>query len=181
MGILIICDDCGTDNFVGRGRLGLVPRRPVACWHCSKTLRPSLEYGARDPLGRPPSNGGEGEEVSDMAEYAVLLATAGSEEEAKTIADALVSESLVACVNLIAPVRSIYRWKGEICDDREVTMIMKTRTALIDTVAGRIKELHSYEVPEIIALPVLAGLTEYLKWIDESTGATLEPGSGSVR
>lgn len=115
-----------------------------------------------------------------MADYVVLLATAGSEEEAKTIADALVSERLVACVNLIAPVRSIYRWKGEVCDEQEVTMIMKTRTALIDTVAGRIKELHSYEVPEIIALPVLAGLTEYLKWIDESTGALQESDDRSV-
>jgi len=99
----------------------------------------------------------------------VVLITAPGEEPAVAIARALVETRLAACANLIRGVRSIYSWKGNIEDDTEVLMIVKTRKKLFDSLKSKIKELHSYEVPEIIALPIIAGSDDYLKWLREST------------
>ncbi|NTW36711.1 MAG: divalent-cation tolerance protein CutA, partial [Syntrophobacteraceae bacterium] len=89
-----------------------------------------------------------------MTEVSVVFVTVGKEAEAVEIAQTLVREQRVACVNIISGVRSIYRWKGEVCDDQEWLLIMKTRTSLIASLRDRIRELHSYEVPEIIAFPI---------------------------
>ncbi len=104
-----------------------------------------------------------------MTEVSVVFVTVGKEAEAVEIAQTLVREQWVACVNIISGVRSIYRWKGEVCDDQEWLLIMKTRTSLIASLRDRIRELHSYEVPEIIAFPIDQGLPEYLNWVLENT------------
>ena len=100
-------------------------------------------------------------------EYIVVFVTAGSMEEGRTIARTLVEEGLAACVNIIDGVRSIYRWKGEICDDEEVFLVIKSRRALFGRLEKRVRELHSYEVPEVIAIPLSAGAEAYLSWMDE--------------
>lgn len=106
-----------------------------------------------------------------MAGHLVVLITAGSTEEAQKIARALVEERLAACVNIVAPVQSVYRWQGEIQTDQEALLIVKTTTEAMEKLAKRVKQLHSYELPEVIALPILAGAEDYLRWIDEQTQA----------
>jgi len=104
----------------------------------------------------------------DTGKIAVLM-TAPNEEEAAAIACALVEAKLAACVNLVKGVRSIYSWQGKTEDASEVLMIAKTRQELFEALAAKVKELHSYDVPEIIALPVLDGSADYLEWISDST------------
>jgi periplasmic divalent cation tolerance protein len=99
----------------------------------------------------------------------VVFVTAGSEEQAGLIAHALVGERLAACVNIVSPIRSIYRWNDEVQTDTEHLMIIKTRAKLVPKIEARVKELHSYEVPEVIALPILAGARSYLDWVIAST------------
>lgn len=101
--------------------------------------------------------------------YIVVLITASDEEEAAKIAQILVEEKLVACVNIVPGLRSIYTWQGEIEDETESLMLCKTRRDLFDSLQNRVKELHSYTVPEIIGLPVIAGSNDYLGWIRDVT------------
>jgi periplasmic divalent cation tolerance protein len=101
-------------------------------------------------------------------EYFLVSITTNSSEEAERIAEALVQERLAACVNIVPAITSIYRWQGEVHRDSEVLLIAKSRPESFESLAARVKELHSYEVPEIIALPITAGSKAYLKWIDES-------------
>ncbi|MDO8281684.1 MAG: divalent-cation tolerance protein CutA [Thermodesulfovibrionia bacterium] len=103
-------------------------------------------------------------------EEIIVFITSSSEEEAARIAASLVEERLAACVNIIRNIRSIYSWQGKVCDDAEVLMIAKTQRSLFNSLKERVKELHSYEVPEIIAMPIVDGSEDYLKWIRESTG-----------
>lgn len=104
-----------------------------------------------------------------MTPAIVVLVTVGSEQEAETIATALLEERLAACVSVTSPVRSLYRWEGRIADDREWQLIIKTQARLFEALAARVRALHSYDVPEIIALPVLAGTTDYVDWIQNET------------
>ena len=106
-----------------------------------------------------------------MAEPEVVacFSTFPSEEKAAEIARTLVGEGLAACVNLIAPVRSIYRWNGEISDDREVLAIIKTTRERFASMKDRLVALHPYEVAEVIALPVEAGHLPYLSWVAAET------------
>jgi len=99
----------------------------------------------------------------------VLVLSTVPESDSACIAETLVSERLVACVNAM-PVRSCYWWKGEICRDREELLIMKTRESLFPRVMDRLRELHPYEVPEILALPVWGGFRGYLEWVMDETG-----------
>jgi periplasmic divalent cation tolerance protein len=101
-------------------------------------------------------------------DYLLVSMTAGSSEEAEKIAEALVQERLAACVNIVPAITSIYRWQGEVHRDSEVLLIAKSRPELFHSLAARVKELHSYEVPEVIAVPIVAGSEAYLNWIDES-------------
>jgi periplasmic divalent cation tolerance protein len=98
-------------------------------------------------------------------ETVVVLVTASSAEEADLIARDLVGEKLVACANLVPGVTSIFRWKGKIETSSEVLMVLKTRRRLLDRLVDRVKALHSYEVPEVIALPLSAGSREYIEWL----------------
>ena len=104
-----------------------------------------------------------------MAEEIVILITAGSPEEAATIARTLVDEHLAACVNVIPGVRSFFFWEGKTQDAAEVLMICKSRKPLMDAIIARVRTLHSYTVPEIIALPVAAGLPSFLAWLKDAT------------
>ena len=105
-----------------------------------------------------------------MTKDIVIFITAPGEEEAANIAKALVSERLAACVNIIGGMRSIYRWKGKLEDEREALMIVKTREELFDAVNKSVKRHHSYSVPEVIAVPIVKGSEDYLKWLHEVTG-----------
>lgn len=107
--------------------------------------------------------------MSNMSEAIVVLVTCGSEEEAAKIANSLVEERLAACVNMISPVRSIYRWEGKIWDEKEWMLIIKTQKKRFEELEKKVKSLHSYSVPEIIALPVVEGFASYLKWLEETT------------
>jgi periplasmic divalent cation tolerance protein len=99
----------------------------------------------------------------------VVLITAPGEEDAARIAKALVEERLAACVNIVKGVRSIYRWKDEVFDEPECLMLVKTVSDNFERLQARVRELHGYEVPEIIALPVVKGFREYLDWVEENT------------
>ncbi len=105
----------------------------------------------------------------ETSQYGIILVTAGSETEADAIASELVKSKLAACATVF-PVRSIYTWQGEVNRDREVQLLIKTNLDRFPEIAAKIRELHSYEVPEIIALPIVAGLQPYLDWIGEQTG-----------
>jgi periplasmic divalent cation tolerance protein len=101
--------------------------------------------------------------------FLIIFCTTASEQEAATISKTVVEEGLAACANIIPQIRSIYRWKGEIWDERETLIMIKSREALFEKIRSRIKELHSYEVPEITAVPVDKGDTAYLQWIEAVT------------
>jgi periplasmic divalent cation tolerance protein len=105
-----------------------------------------------------------------MTEHVAVLMTAPSAEVAAEIARTLVGEGLAACVNTVPGVRSIYRWKGEVCDDAEVLCVIKTRAERFEALRARIVALHPYEVAEVIALPIVAGNAPYLAWIDSLCG-----------
>ncbi len=99
----------------------------------------------------------------------VVIVTASNEDEAAKIGRTLVDERLAACANIVPKIRSIYRWEGKVQDDPEALMLIKTTTERFEELEARVKELHSYSVPEIIAIPIGAGSSHYLSWIEEST------------
>ena len=102
-------------------------------------------------------------------EFIIVFVTAPDEAAAVKISEAIVGERLAACVNIIPSVRSIYRWQGRLEDEQEVLMIVKTKKSLFERLQGRVKELHSYTVPEIIGVPVTEGSKEYLDWLGQET------------
>lgn len=104
-----------------------------------------------------------------MSKTIVIFVTAGSIAEAKKIGQTLVEECLVACCNIVQPVESIFQWQGKLHIEREVLMILKTREELFSAVEHRVKQLHSYEVPEIISLPITQGSKSYLDWVIKET------------
>ena len=110
-----------------------------------------------------------------MTDKIVVLSTCGSAEEAMRIARALVEKKLAACVNVMPAIHSIYRWKGVIEDDQESLLVIKSSRALFDQLRAEIEKLHSYEVPEVIAVPVVDGSEGYLAWLDRELAAHLEP------
>lgn len=99
----------------------------------------------------------------------VVFITAPGEEEAAGIAKSLVEEKLAACVNIIKGIRSIYSWEGRVEDEPEALMVVKSREGLFEKLSEKVRELHPYSVPEVIALPITQGLKEYVDWIGEST------------
>ncbi len=103
-----------------------------------------------------------------MTDARIVLTTTGSKAEAQKIARALVERKLAACVNVIGPIESVYRWKGAVESAEEFLCVVKTTTAAADKVSAAIRELHSYELSECIVLTVEAGSSKYLSWISES-------------
>jgi periplasmic divalent cation tolerance protein len=96
----------------------------------------------------------------------IVLITAGSEEEAHKIAELLVNEKKAACVNIVPRVDSLFWWEGKIDSARESLLLVKTKASLFPEIISLVKEIHSYKVPEIIALPIIGGSEDYLKWLD---------------
>ena len=106
-----------------------------------------------------------------MQEFIVVYVTAGSPAEGDRLARALVEERLAACVNRVVPVQSVYRWEGKLEQSEEQLLIIKTQKSLFPALEKRVRELHSYTVPEIVALPIIEGSQDYLRWLAEQTTA----------
>lgn len=102
-------------------------------------------------------------------DFIVVLVTAGGADEAARVGRALVEERLAACANVVPGVRSIYRWKDAVEEADESLLVVKARAADADAVAARVRALHSYEVPKVIALPLSAGSAPYLAWLADAT------------
>ncbi len=106
-----------------------------------------------------------------MSNKIIVFCTVPSASEAKSLAQTLVGEQLAACATLLPAVQSVYRWQGVVEEAEENLLMIKTTEARWEAIRQRILELHSYDVPEILAVPVMAGLLAYLEWIDSSTAA----------
>ena len=100
--------------------------------------------------------------------YIVIFVTASNKKEAKGIAEALVRDKLVACANIIDKLESVFWWEGKVDRAEEVLLVIKSKKEKLAKIIKRVRSLHSYQVPEIIALPIVGGYQPYLKWIDES-------------
>ncbi|HHX63862.1 MAG TPA: divalent-cation tolerance protein CutA [Chloroflexi bacterium] len=100
-----------------------------------------------------------------MSDYCVVLVTVATAEEGQTIAGALVDERLAACASIVGPVRSLFRWQGSVQDEAEHLLIIKTEVAALDRLTVHVRSLHRYDLPEIIALPIVGGSQAYLNWI----------------
>ncbi len=107
--------------------------------------------------------------MSMSTDYAIVLSTCANKREAGRIAERLVADGAAACVNIVDKVTSVYRWKGKIEKSSECLLVIKTRADLTDRVEGTIKGFSSYECPEVIVVPVIAGSDDYLRWIDDAT------------
>jgi periplasmic divalent cation tolerance protein len=105
-----------------------------------------------------------------VSDYLQVLTAAGSEEEARRIASLLVERRLAACVQVVGPIAGTYRWDGQVEQAQEWQCLAKTTAALYRQVEAAIRESHSYDEPEIIALPILAASEGYLAWIDDNVG-----------
>jgi periplasmic divalent cation tolerance protein len=101
-----------------------------------------------------------------MQKYIVIFVTTNSSASAETIGEKLVENNLVACVNIVPKVKSIFRWKGKLEKSNEILLVLKTKSALFDKIVKQVKEIHPYEVPEIIGLPIICGNRKYLDWIE---------------
>lgn len=102
-------------------------------------------------------------------EFIVIYCTVPNRKEGKEIARYLVEKDLAACVNIIDKMESVFSWDGELCEEKEALLIIKTKKELFDQVQPAIQKLHSYTVPEIIALPIVEADETYLKWIEHET------------
>ena len=103
----------------------------------------------------------------------VVLTTLASTNEAVALVRELLERRLIACANILPGVRSIYRWEGKVADEQEVIVLLKTRTVRLDALEMAFGEMHPYKVPELLALPVSAGLHKYLEWIGDETSLML--------
>ena len=104
-----------------------------------------------------------------MEESCLILTTVPDEQTAKKLARNLVENRLAACVTATSPCDSFYRWEGKLTEDRELVLLIKTRTSLFSSVETMVNELHPYSIPELIALPIIRGSTPYLEWLIKET------------
>ena len=104
-----------------------------------------------------------------MSDKILVLVTVGFLENGEKIARTLVAEQLAACVNIVPGIRSFYRWEGKVTDDTELLLLIKTKAALFDALKERVLALHSYDLPEVVALSIEKGHEPYLDWIDGET------------
>jgi uncharacterized protein involved in tolerance to divalent cations/8-oxo-dGTP pyrophosphatase MutT (NUDIX family) len=116
-----------------------------------------------------------------MDGFIIVYVTVGSAQEAEQLAQTLVGEKLAACVNRIKSVRSVYRWQGAVEQSDEELLIIKTRKELFGALEKRVRELHSYAVPEIVALPIIAGSAPYLGWLRDQVIAEPQPADENIR
>ncbi len=104
-----------------------------------------------------------------MNEFAVYFCTCPTIQEARQLATNLLEQRLVACINILPQVESMYRWQDEICNEPEVLLVLKSRKSLASQLQQAVKQLHCYDVPELIALDISAGLPDYLQWVANET------------
>jgi periplasmic divalent cation tolerance protein len=107
--------------------------------------------------------------VASARDFRIVFVMVANADESATIAQALVEEKLAACVNVVGPLHSIYRWRGAIENAREYMLVIKAAVRNFSKLERRVRELHSYEVPEIVAVPLAAGSKSYIAWLAEST------------
>lgn len=108
--------------------------------------------------------------------YIVVIMTTSNKEEAAKIVRSLLKERLIACANIVGPVSSLFWWQGKIDEENEFLVFMKSHKSLFERLSERVTEIHSYEVPEIIALPIIEGSPPYLKWLKTSLQLVSEDG-----
>jgi periplasmic divalent cation tolerance protein len=123
--------------------------------------------------GRDPSLHGVGGGRVMTADFVVVLITVGSADEASAIAQQLVEGRLAACVNAVPGVRCLFQWQGAIDSACETLLVAKTRSSLLPRLVESVRRVHSYSVPEIIALPIIGGNADYLKWLADETAAAI--------
>ncbi len=111
-----------------------------------------------------------------MTDKVVVLTTCSSAEEAGRIAQALVEKRLAGCVNVVSDIRSVYRWEGRVKDEAEILLVIKTSRNLFDQVRRAVEKLHSYQVPEVICLPVIDGAPNYLNWLSTAVAGAASAG-----
>lgn len=99
----------------------------------------------------------------------LIYVTAGSRDEALAIAREIVNSRLAACANILAGTTSVYHWQGEVCEEEEVSLILKTRDDLVDRLVEKVRDLHSYDCPCVVSLPISSGNADFLDWIDSET------------
>jgi periplasmic divalent cation tolerance protein len=104
-------------------------------------------------------------------DHIVVLVTVNSQEQAKQICDALLEKKLIACANIVRDIESFFWWQGKLDHSSELLLIMKSRQELLEQIIQSVKDNHSYDVPEVVALPILGGNPDYLRWIDQSVEA----------
>ncbi|MBD3290854.1 divalent cation tolerance protein CutA [candidate division KSB1 bacterium] len=102
-------------------------------------------------------------------QYIIILITCSSADEAEKISAALLDEKLIACANIVPGIQSLFRWQGEMSKENEVLLILKSTAEKFEPVELAVQELHSYDTPEIIAIPIVKGSEKYLKWISDET------------
>lgn len=107
--------------------------------------------------------------MSESTDVLVAYCTFPSEEKAMQVCKTLVDERLVACINVLPQVRSVFRWEGKVEDEPEVLALLKTTSQAVDALSKRIAELHPYDCPEVIAAPIVAGHAPYLSWVHDET------------
>ena len=105
-----------------------------------------------------------------MTDKVVALTTCSSSEEAAVLARGLIERRIAACANILPAIRSVYRWQGKVEEDSEALLIIKTARDSVEALKAAIRQLHPYEVPELIVLPIEAGATAYLEWVGEQVG-----------
>lgn len=105
-----------------------------------------------------------------MSGYIVVLSTVPSEDEAEKLSKEMIKKGLAACVNIVPKIRSIYKWKGKVYNEKEILLIMKSKKEKFKEIIEFINNNHSYEVPEVISLSISSGSKRYLAWIDENCG-----------
>ncbi len=101
--------------------------------------------------------------------YIVIYITCANTEEAEKISSSLIEKKLIACANLVPGIQSLFRWEGEVCKESEILLILKTTDEKFEPILNEVKKLHSYDTPEVIALPIINGSEDYLKWISDET------------
>jgi periplasmic divalent cation tolerance protein len=103
--------------------------------------------------------------MTDLEKITLVMTSVGTEQQAVEISEELIARRLATCINIVPCLRSIYRWKGKICEDTEYLLLIKTPMKLFDEVSAAIREYHSYELPEILALPVTAAEENFHQWV----------------
>lgn len=106
-----------------------------------------------------------------MTDKVIVLTTCGKSEDAEKIAQALIEKRLAACVNVVAGVRSYYRWQGKIENDNEFLLIVKTARGLVDSLRQELEKLHPYDLPELVVAPIIDGSPNYLAWLEQEVTA----------